>query len=90
MSIVHAQVCLQVVDLTDPRVEPVGAPQPIRKAFPALSVSAKPQRAAPAPAKRPELDAKVKALLVHTPAKFTEWLIQQGLVRSVTRVYIVF
>jgi len=73
----------QVVDLTDPRVEPVGAPQPVRKAFPALSVTARPQRALPpAAAKRPELDAKVKALLVHTPAKFTEWLIQQGLVRS--------
>jgi len=72
----------QVVDLTKPGVEPVGA-QPIRKAFPALSVSAKPQRTVPAAsAKRPELDAKVKGLLVHTPAKFTEWLIQQGLVRS--------
>jgi len=72
----------QVVDLTKPGVEPVGA-QPIRKAFPALSVSAKPQRTVPAAsAKRSELDAKVKGLLVHTPAKFTEWLIQQGLVRS--------
>ena len=72
----------QVVDLTKPGVEPVGA-QPIRKAFPALSVSAKPQRTIPAAAaKRSELDAKVKGLLVHTPAKFTEWLIQQGLVRS--------
>lgn len=28
------------------------------------------------------LDAKVKAVLVHPPTKFTEWLIQQGLVRS--------
>jgi len=73
----------QVVDLTDPRVEPVGAPQPARKSHPALSVSAKPQRALPAAtSKRSELDAKVKSLLVHTPAKFTEWLIQQGLVRS--------
>jgi len=72
----------QLVDLTKPGVEPVGA-QPIRKAFPALSVSAKPQRAVPAAqAKRSELDARVKGLLVHTPAKFTEWLIQQGLVRS--------
>ena len=34
-----------------------------------------------ASAKRSELDAKVKGLLVHTSAKFTEWLIQQGLVR---------
>ena len=30
--------------------------------------------------KRGELDQKVKALLVQPPAKFTEWLIQQGLV----------
>lgn len=31
---------------------------------------------------RPALDAKVKSVLMHTPTKFTEWLIQQGLVRS--------
>jgi len=72
----------QIVDLTKPGPEPVGAP-PIRRAFPALSVQAKPQRTVPgASAKRSELDGKVKGLLVHTPAKFTEWLIQQGLVRS--------
>ena len=35
-----------------------------------------------AQSKRSELDLKVKGLLVQTPAKFTEWLIQQGLVRS--------
>jgi hypothetical protein len=34
-----------------------------------------------AQSRRPELDSKVKGLLVHTPAKFTEWLIQKGLVR---------
>ena len=44
---------------------------------------AKPQRAVSGvQAKRSELDLKVKGLLVHSPAKFTEWLIQQGLVRS--------
>jgi hypothetical protein len=32
--------------------------------------------------KRAELDQKVKGLLVHPAQKFTEWLIQQGLVRS--------
>lgn len=31
---------------------------------------------------RPALDAKVKSVLMHTATKFTEWLIQQGLVRS--------
>lgn len=31
---------------------------------------------------RPALDAKVKSVLMHPPAKFTEWLIQQGLIRS--------
>lgn len=33
-------------------------------------------------ADRSALDAKVKSVLMHTPTKFTEWLIQQGLVRS--------
>ena len=74
----------QVVDLT--RHDPAGdgpAVKALRKNFPALSVTAKPQKTVPAAqAKRSELDAKVKSLLVHTPAKFTEWLIQQGLVRS--------
>lgn len=31
---------------------------------------------------RPALDAKVKSVLMHTPTKYTEWLIQQGLIRS--------
>ena len=49
--------------------------------FPALTVSARPQKVANILAgKRGELDTKVKALLVHPAAKFTEWLIQQGLV----------
>ena len=71
----------QVVDLT--RGSDSGPASTIRKSFPALSVVAKPQRAVSGvQAKRSELDLKVKGLLVHTPAKFTEWLIQQGLVRS--------
>ena len=73
----------QVVDLT--RADPAGASGPantLRKTFPALNVTAKPQKVGSSQAKRSELDAKVKSLLVHTPAKFTEWLIQQGLVRS--------
>lgn len=31
---------------------------------------------------RPALDAKVKSVLMHTATKYTEWLIQQGLIRS--------
>lgn len=31
---------------------------------------------------RPALDAKVKSVLMHTASKYTEWLIQQGLIRS--------
>jgi len=72
----------QVVDLTR-TMEPNSPGGIMRKTFPALSVTAKPQKSVPASqAKRPELDGKVKQLLVNTPAKFTEWLIQQGLVRS--------
>lgn len=37
---------------------------------------------APPPSDRSALDSKVKSVLMHTPMKFTEWLIQQGLVRS--------
>ena len=71
----------QVVDLT--RGTDSGPAATIRKSFPALSVVARPHRAVSGvQAKRSELDLKVKGLLVHTPAKFTEWLIQQGLVRS--------
>jgi len=72
-----------IVDLTKPGVNPVGAPALKKKSYPALSLQAKAQRTiANAAPKRAELDAKVKSLLIHTPAKFTEWLIQQGLVRS--------
>lgn len=37
---------------------------------------------APPPSDRSSLDSKVKSVLMHTPMKFTEWLIQNGLVRS--------
>ncbi|CAK1544317.1 unnamed protein product [Leptosia nina] len=54
------------------------------KTFPSLVVVARPYlRTKEAPASdRAALDTKVKSVLVHTPMKFTEWLIQQGLVRS--------
>ena len=49
--------------------------------FPSLTVVARPQKVVSnLSGKRGELDQKVKALLVQPPAKFTEWLIQQGLV----------
>ena len=72
----------QVVDLIT-RPAPGGSGDATRKAFPALTVTARPEKTLPpSQAKRSELDAKVKKLLQLTPAKFTEWLIQQGLVRS--------
>lgn len=54
------------------------------KTFPSLVVIARPSLRASdkAPADRPQLDAKVKNVLMHTATKFTEWLIQQGLVKS--------
>ncbi|XP_049884360.1 uncharacterized protein LOC126379564 [Pectinophora gossypiella] len=55
------------------------------KTFPSLVVVARPYlraKDAPPPADRSALDSKVKSVLMHTPMKFTEWLIQQGLVRS--------
>ncbi|XP_048485073.1 uncharacterized protein LOC105389402 isoform X2 [Plutella xylostella] len=55
------------------------------KTFPSLVVVARPYlraKDAAAPSDRPALDSKVKSVLMHTPTKFTEWLIQQGLVRS--------
>ena len=49
--------------------------------FPSLTVVARTQKVAPnLSAKRGELDNKVKALLVQPAAKFTEWLIKEGLV----------
>ena len=51
------------------------------KSFPHLVVSPKPQKTANGlQAKRSELDQKVKGLLVQPQAKFTEWLMKQGLV----------
>ncbi|XP_058825557.1 uncharacterized protein LOC131685687 [Topomyia yanbarensis] len=54
------------------------------KTFPSLVVIARPSLRATekVPADRPQLDAKVKNVLMHTATKFTEWLIQQGLVKS--------
>ncbi|CAH2067484.1 unnamed protein product, partial [Iphiclides podalirius] len=54
------------------------------KTFPSLVVVARPYlraKEAPPAADRAALDSKVKSVLIHTPMKFTEWLIQQGLVR---------
>lgn len=51
-----------------------------QKEFPALSVTPRASKVTQGPNRRSELDSKVKSLLVHTATKFTEWLIQQGLV----------
>jgi hypothetical protein len=73
----------QVVDLTRSSTAAVGASNAIanqtKSKFPALMVHPKPQDST-ANQRRPELDQKVKSLLVLPPAKLTEWLIQQGLV----------
>ena len=54
------------------------------KTFPSLVVTARPSLRVKenVAADRASLDTKVKNVLMHTPIKFTEWLIQQGLVRS--------
>ncbi|XP_072383647.1 uncharacterized protein row isoform X2 [Diabrotica undecimpunctata] len=53
------------------------------KTYPSLVVVARPHlRARDLSLDRPKLDAKVKSVLMHAPPKFTEWLIQQGLIRS--------
>uniref|UniRef100_A0A6P7F2W9 Uncharacterized protein LOC114324247 isoform X3 n=1 Tax=Diabrotica virgifera virgifera TaxID=50390 RepID=A0A6P7F2W9_DIAVI len=53
------------------------------KTYPSLVVVARPHlRAKDLSLDRPKLDAKVKSVLMHAPPKFTEWLIQQGLIRS--------
>uniref|UniRef100_A0A182JRG4 C2H2-type domain-containing protein n=1 Tax=Anopheles christyi TaxID=43041 RepID=A0A182JRG4_9DIPT len=54
------------------------------KTFPSLVVLARPSLrvADKAVTDRPQLDAKVKNVLVHPAPKFTEWLIQQGLIKS--------
>lgn len=54
------------------------------KTFPSLVVVARPSLRVKEAFKndRTVLDAKVKNVLMHSPVKFTEWLIQQGLVKS--------
>ncbi|XP_052903008.1 uncharacterized protein LOC128310410 [Anopheles moucheti] len=54
------------------------------KTFPSLVVLARPSLRVTEKAvtDRPQLDAKVKNVLVHPAPKFTEWLIQQGLIKS--------
>ncbi|XP_035782849.1 uncharacterized protein LOC118461525 [Anopheles albimanus] len=54
------------------------------KTFPSLVVVARPSLRMPekVPNDRPSLDARVKSVLVFSSGKFTEWLIQQGLLRS--------
>ncbi|CAG9814476.1 unnamed protein product [Phaedon cochleariae] len=53
------------------------------KTYPSLVVVARPHlRVQDLSVDRPKLDSKVKSVLMHAPTKFTEWLIQQGLVRS--------
>jgi pogo transposable element with ZNF domain len=54
------------------------------KTFPSLVVVARPSLRIKenSNSDRPQLDGKVKNVLMHTATKFTEWLIQQGLVRS--------
>ncbi|KAK5645646.1 hypothetical protein RI129_004110 [Pyrocoelia pectoralis] len=54
------------------------------KTFPSLVVVARPHLGVKdiTGGDRTKLDSKVKSVLMHIPTKFTEWLIQQGLVRS--------
>ncbi|XP_045469965.1 uncharacterized protein LOC123677474 isoform X2 [Harmonia axyridis] len=53
------------------------------KTYPSLVVVARPHlRVTDLSIDRPKLDAKVKSVLMHPPTKFTEWLIQQGLIRA--------
>ena len=53
------------------------------KTFPSLVVLAKPWlKVKDMSATRSKLDSKVKLVLMLTPNKFTEWLIQEGLLKS--------
>ncbi|CAH1368360.1 unnamed protein product [Tenebrio molitor] len=53
------------------------------RTYPSLVVVARPHlRVKDLAADRGKLDVKVKSVLMYPPTKFTEWLIQQGLVRS--------
>ena len=68
-----------VIDLT--RDGGSGTDNDKARQFPSLAVIARPQKVASnLPGKRGQLDAKVKALLLQSADKFTEWLIQHGLV----------
>eukprot|EP00095_Tigriopus_kingsejongensis_P004720 maker-scaffold931_size79642-snap-gene-0.11 protein:Tk04720 transcript:maker-scaffold931_size79642-snap-gene-0.11-mRNA-1 annotation:"pogo transposable element with znf domain" len=74
-----------VVDLTRPTGPPpmttLNRDAPAKNPYPALAITPKAQKSVPnQSAKRSELDMKVKSLLVQPAAKFTEWLIQNGLV----------
>ncbi|XP_044750190.1 uncharacterized protein LOC123310673 [Coccinella septempunctata] len=53
------------------------------KTYPSLVVVARPHlRVTDLAVDRPKLDSKVKSVLMHPPTKFTEWLIQQGVIRA--------
>ncbi|RZC37349.1 uncharacterized protein BDFB_009267, partial [Asbolus verrucosus] len=53
------------------------------RTYPSLVVVARPHlRVKDLASDRGKLDVKVKSVLMYPPTKFTEWLIQQGLVRS--------
>ncbi|KAF2881666.1 hypothetical protein ILUMI_24523 [Ignelater luminosus] len=79
-----------VVDLTADEGRPAADSREISfnklqgKTFPSLVVVARPHLSVKdnVPDDRTKLDSKVKSVLMHVPTKFTEWLIQQGLVRS--------
>lgn len=80
-----------IVDLTSDDGKPAPDSREIAfnklqgKTFPSLVVVARPHLQTKEAAilnDRTVLDAKVKQVLVYSPTKFTEWLIQQGLVRS--------
>ncbi|CAB4066602.1 POGZ [Lepeophtheirus salmonis] len=73
-----------VVDLTRPAAPPEKSPSS-KPFIPTLLVVPKPSKTLASyqlNSKRAELDSRVKALLIHSPSKFTEWLIQQGLIPS--------
>lgn len=56
------------------------------KTFPSLVVLAKPSlRVKDMSITRNKLDSKVKLVLMLTPNKFTEWLIQEGLLKAEQR-----
>ncbi|XP_031342843.1 uncharacterized protein LOC116170521 isoform X2 [Photinus pyralis] len=79
-----------VVDLTTDDSRPLPDSREISfnklqgKTFPSLVVVARPHLGIKdvTGGDRSKLDSKVKSVLMHVPTKFTEWLIQQGLVRS--------